>query len=83
MARLCLHISRSYPRPMQVPLGIKVTLRRSAKSMALIFFKWPHLFLSQGPKGPSEKNPRMNTGLATVAIPAGVAKFSDALELKY
>ena len=26
-----------------------------SKSMALIFLRWPHFFLRQGPKGPSEK----------------------------
>ena len=26
------------------------------------FLRWPHFFLRQGPKGPSKKNPRMNTG---------------------
>ena len=31
--------------------------------MALIFLRWPHFHLRQGPKGPSEKNPRMNTVL--------------------
>ena len=88
VARLCLHISRCCRGPMRIPLMSLYHIMTDcvtdkhgeflSKSMALIFFRWPHFFLRQGPKGPSEKNPRMNTVLGTANQ---LCKCHDELKL--